>query len=55
MKANTGSKINICAGGPPGAVARTALTGAVYPGKPGIRETKQLGTSKGHNPSTLSD
>ena len=41
-KKNIGSSINICAGGPPGAVARNALTGAVWPGQPGIRETKQL-------------
>ena len=28
-KENMGSRINICAGGPPGAVARNGLTGAV--------------------------
>ena len=41
-KKNIGSSINICAGGPPRAVARNALTGAMWPGQPGIRETKQL-------------
>ena len=41
-KENIGSSINICAGGPPGAVARNALTGAAWPGQPKIKETKQL-------------
>ena len=39
---NIDSKTNICAEGPPGAVARNALPGAAWPGQPGIRETKQL-------------
>ena len=41
-KENIGSSINICAGGPPGAVARNALPVAAWPGQPKIRETKQL-------------
>ena len=41
-KENIDSSKNICAGGPPGMIAWNALTGAVWPGQPGIRETKQL-------------